>query len=340
MASTCRRHKGGKVPCPNDDHYVRLCYPLLMIHIVHSEATADAISMADVPGDIVVFSESLDDGALSATDMPQWAHLRAPYLVANAAYNNQDTAIAALTKMHEQLASALQHDEVVLWCQHDVSEQLLLIRMLSELARNAAPANLTMVSIDRHPAVANFLQFAQLPSQEIAALWPQRTPIARDAFEEAAAAWVAVTSQDPRAVAFIGKRARALPFLTGALERWLEEFPDTSSGLGRSERQMLSAIARGNKDIASLLVAAHAVDPRYPLTSTRALRLTNSLARAGLIAGSDGAFEVTADGKSALASSHDRVIATGVDTWFGGVHLHGKGPTWRWDNTSRKLTHR
>ena len=36
----------------------------------------------------------------------------------------------------------------------------------------------------------------------------------------------------------------ALPFLAGAIERHLEEFPDPTSGLSRTERQVLAAIAR------------------------------------------------------------------------------------------------
>ena len=36
-----------------------------------------------------------------------------------------------------------------------------------------------------------------------------------------------------------------MPFLAGALERQLEEFPDPTSGLSRTERQVLAAVARG-----------------------------------------------------------------------------------------------
>src|SRR5262249_39835372 len=62
------------------------------------------------------------------------------------------------------------------------------------------------------------------------------------------------------------RRTRALPFPAGALERQLEEPPDPPSGLSRTERQVLAAIARGEATAGALVDAVHAIDPRYPIT--------------------------------------------------------------------------
>jgi hypothetical protein len=229
---------------------------------------------------------------------------------------------------------------VVLWFEHDVFDQLLLVRMLSRYSQFGAPTTLTMVSIDRHPNVAQFLGFGNLKPDDMAALWPQRTPIAKDAFDEATSAWIALTAADPRAISFVAKRSRALPYLTSALERWLEEFPDVSSGLSRTERQMLAAIARGATTITEFMSAAHAIDPRYPLTNNYAAYVQSELLTAGLIAGTAGAVTITASGRDALASNHDRIASTGIDRWHGGCHLLGHGPCWRWDTSERKLVWR
>jgi len=97
--------------------------------------------------------------------------------------------------------------------------------------------------------------------------------------EHAITAWIAVTSADPRALPFLVKRIKAMPFLAGALERHLEEFPDPTSGLSRTERQILAAIARGVSDQAELVkTASHDIDPRYPITSTVLEHTLNTLA--------------------------------------------------------------
>src|SRR4029077_17211995 len=96
------------------------------------------------------------------------------------------------------------------------------------------------------PDIPNFLGLGQLKPEQLAELWPRRTPLSRDAIDEAITAWIAVTAPDPRALPFLTKRIKALPFLAGALERQLEELPDPTSGLSRTERQVLAAMARGD----------------------------------------------------------------------------------------------
>ena len=53
-------------------------------------------------------------------------------------------------------------EELILWFEHDLFDQLALIRLLARLARRGLPATLTIVSIDRHPEVPNFLGLGQL----------------------------------------------------------------------------------------------------------------------------------------------------------------------------------
>jgi hypothetical protein len=160
-----------------------------------------------------------------------------------------------------------------------------------------------------------------------------------------------VTSRDPRALPFLTKRIKAMPFLAGALERQLEELPDPTSGLSRTERQVLAAIARGEATATALVKATHAIDPRYPITDVVLLWTLHVLGRCGFIDGApEGApspaavqainVSVTARGREALAGAIDRVHECGIDDWRGGVQLTGKGPVWRWDGAQRRLIER
>lgn len=322
-----------------------------MIHITNGTTTSDLLSLADVPGEFIDFADALDQGPLLPLAAAAFREARAAFWLTQGGQPSPRVALGTIVSADQAIADAARASddgEVVLWFEHDVFDQLALVQILARMAQHGVPATLTMVSIDRHPTVPNFLGFGDLSADAIAGLWPQRTPIAKDALDEATAAWIALTAADPRALAFVAKRARALPFLAGALERRLEEFPDTSSGLRRTERQLLAAVARGATNVAELMTAAHAIDPRYPLTDTYAVTLLTQLRDAGLLTAPNAAvitsaatgFAITADGRAALATTHDRVAATGITSWHGGVELAGKGPMWRWDTAERRVVWR
>jgi hypothetical protein len=323
-----------------------------IVHICNGDGTADGLSLADLPGDLRVWADGLDQGPLLPGGREAFRLQRARFAAAAGWTPTVDAADAKLATWEESLDVG-GAEEVVLWYEHDLFDQLALCRILYLLASREpgdpeGPAlerigALTMVSIDRHPEIPQFLGLGQLQPEQLAQLWPRRTPVAKDAIEEAIATWIAVTAADPRGLAFLMKRVKALPFLSGAIERHLEELPDVASGLGRSERQILAAVGRGVTTAAAVQAEAHAIDPRYPLTDLQLGATLRWLAASGLVTGAGAGtaeaepLAITALGRQALAGAVDLVAEVGLDRWRGGVHLVGQGPTWRWDSSSRKL---
>ena len=315
-----------------------------IVHVCNGDSTADSLSLADLPGEIRVWADALNQGpVLPVADEEYWKR-RGEFLKSRG-HAGGEAKVAAYDRGVDEAAKA---EELILWFEHDLFDQLALIRLLARLARRGLPQQLTIVSIDRHPEVPGFLGFGQLKPEQLAELWPRRTTLSRDAIDEAITAWIAVTAPDPRALPFLTKRIKAMPFLAGALERQLEEFPDPTSGMSRTERQVLAAVARGESTAAAIMKATHAIDPRYPITDGDLFWVLHVLGRCGFV---DGAPEgpvspaalkalsvsVTARGREALAGALDRVHEHGIDDWRGGVHLSGKGPVWRWDGAQRKL---
>lgn len=303
-----------------------------IVHVCNGDSTADVLSLADLPGEIRVWADALDQGPLLPVPDAEHYRARAAFWSARGAADGG----AQLADWDRGVDEAAGAEELILWFEHDLFDQLALCRLLARLARRGLPQTLTIVTIDRHPEVPNFLGFGQLAPEQLAELWPRRTSLSRDAVDEAIAAWLAVTAADPRALPYLVRRIKAMPFLAGALERHLEEFPDPQSGLSRTERQLLAAVARGESGPAALLAASHAIDPRYPLTDTLCAATLATLRAGGFIEGD----EITALGRQALAGATDRVAEVGIDTWRGGVHLAGRGPVWRWDSAKRQLIER
>ena len=315
-----------------------------IVHVCNGDSTADSLSLADLPGEIRVWADALDQGpVLPVPDAEHW-RLRGEFWNSRG-LRDFDGRLAAYDHGVDEAAGA---EELILWFEHDLFDQLALIRLLARLARRGLPAPLTIVSIDRHPEVPNFLGLGQLQPEQLAALWPRRTPLSRDAIDEAVTAWIAITAADPRALPFLTKRIKALPFLAGALERQLEELPDPTSGLSRTERQVLAAVARGEATAGAIMHAVQAIDPRYPITDAVLHWTLHSLGRCGFLDGAPPAgaspdalkavhASVTTRGREALAGAIDRVHDCGIDDWRGGVRLAGNGPVWRWDGAQRKL---
>jgi hypothetical protein len=315
-----------------------------IVHVCNGDSTADSLSLADLPGEIRVWADALDQGPLlPVSDQEHWKQ-RGEFWATRGVRD----AGGRLAAYDHGVDDAARAEELILWFEHDLFDQLALIRLLARLARRGLPAQLTIVSIDRHPEIPSFLGLGQLKPEQLAELWPRRTPLSRDAIDEAITGWIAVTAHDPRALPFLTKRIKALPFLAGALERQLEEFPDPTSGLSRTERQVLAAIARGEATADAVVAAVQAIDPRYPITDVVLLWTLHALGRCGFIAGApDGVptpaalpslrVTVTPRGREALAGAIDRVHECGIDDWRGGVRLAGKGPVWRWDGAQRKL---
>ncbi len=321
-----------------------------IVHVCNGDSTADTLSLAELPGDIRVWADALDRGPLLPVGDAEHYKARGEYWASQGKGSAADHA-KQLADWDRGVDEATAAEELILWFEHDLFDQLALARLLSRISRateGRLPKQLSIVSIDRHPDVPNFVGFGQLKPEQLAELWPRRTPLSRDAVDEAITAWIAVTAADPRALPFLYKRVKALPFLAGALERQLEELPDPASGLSRTERQVLAAIARGEGGAAALMTGSHANDPRYPITDDVLVATLKTLGACNFIDGVPAAVNspstanptVTALGRQALAGAIDRVHECGIDDWRGGVRLTGRGAVWRWDSRERRAFER
>jgi hypothetical protein len=129
---------------------------------------------------------------------------------------------------------AREHDEIVLWFEHDLYDQLQLIQVLDALGDRPGPP----VSL-----VCEAEYLGTMRPERAAELFSLRNPVTRRHVAEASRAWAAFCSPDPRDIGTV--RAQALPFLEAALTRHLQEFPWTIDGLSLLERRVLEALQGG-----------------------------------------------------------------------------------------------
>ena len=152
---------------------------------------------------------------------------------------------ADLRARDERLEAAVEAGErVVLWFEHDLYDQLQLLQILAGLPDR--PVGVELICVGSFPGRPGFPGLGELEPEELASLWPVRTPVTNEHVRAARAGWDAFRGTDPRAIARMAATPDArLPFVAAALRRLLEELPGARDGLARTERQLLAAIAAG-----------------------------------------------------------------------------------------------
>src|SRR5436190_11150907 len=168
-----------------------------IVHVCNGDSTADTLSLADLPGEIRVWADALDLGPVLPVGDAEHHKARGEFWAAREPqHGSAADATKRVAEYDKQFDEAAGAEELILWYEHDLFDQLALVRLLARLARRGLPQTLTVVSIDRHPEIPNFLGMGQLEATQLAELWPRRTPLSRDAIDESITTWVALTAND------------------------------------------------------------------------------------------------------------------------------------------------
>jgi hypothetical protein len=320
-----------------------------MLHIHNGESTAGTLREARLPGEHFSFNEVLMEGPAPAGLTPeQWRKHRAGFLAAE--YDIElEKCERELLNAEKLLASFKEHDEVVLWFEHDLFCQVNLVYLLSWFSRQEpAPANLRLICVDRFPGMPGFRGLGELTGSQLTSLFGDRKAVSAEQFSLAARVWAAYCAPTPETLAgILSEDTSSLPFLRAALQLHLERFPSVENGLGRIENRALDLIAQGNSKFKNLFPAFANLDPVYGLGDAQfwncLRRLTEvnpplleiqwkGSARQGPENDFLGAsFALTDTGDAVRTRAADLVDTCEFDFWLGGVHLNRSLPIWRWD---------
>ena len=104
------------------------------LHITNGDSVGNTLKRF-VSGPVAITADPLHEGpAPAALEGDAWRALRARFL-ADGSLDSYVDAYRTLTEWDAAIADALKYDEVVLWFEHDLFDQLLLIRTLDLLVR-------------------------------------------------------------------------------------------------------------------------------------------------------------------------------------------------------------
>jgi RNA polymerase sigma factor (sigma-70 family) len=214
--------------------------PRMMLHITDGESVAGTLRQSAVPGEVRIFGDLMYEGPAPAglTDA-EWWDRRARFHSECFNLTLAET-FQAVKAFEDSLNIIPKHDEIVLWMDHRLSDQLILIMLLERFYRlHRGRSSLSLICVGQYPGMENFVGLGQLTGEQLASLADTRSPASEAEFALASAAWNAFTSTVPTDVELI---TSALPFLAPALRRHLEQFPSVENGLSRTEQQALSVL--------------------------------------------------------------------------------------------------
>lgn len=312
-----------------------------MLHITNGDSAGDLLAASGLGGDVLCWRDVLHEGPVPAgLPFAELGAVRAQY-IAGRGWGPAVEVAREFDERHAVLAESGAHDEVVLWFEHDLYDQLQLVQVLDWFATRDRGTRLSLV------CGAEYL--GRSAPERLVERFGERSPVSADQLALAAAAWNAFRSPDPTAIAaLLADDTLELPYLADALTRHLEQFPSTANGLSRSEHQALQVLARGGvPTVGDAYVASHheMEDPIWLGDSTFAAYLEDlaggdrPLVAVGLDEGDpmSRAVGLTTDGLDVVEGRKDHVRLNGIDRWLGGVHLRGREAAWRWDANGRTL---
>jgi hypothetical protein len=301
--------------------------------ITNGDHAAAAIGHAGIEGQVLSWMDVLHEGPVPADlSLNELALVRARFFTERD-WGTFEQMAAAFRQRDDRLRTCATEDEVVLWFEHDLFDQLQLVQVLDWFtARDRRPPKLTMICHDHFVGPAS--------SEQLQSDFTGRVSVTDNQIALAADAWAAVRSPTPEPwVALLQDDLSALPFLASALGRLLEELPGRD-GLARSERQILRVVADGARDPASAFVAAQALEEAAYLGDTTFLRYVTRLTDGPtpLLSQNETGMVLSEFGRAVLDGREDFVRVGALRRWLCGVRLC-RDNLWRWDPERRALRH-
>jgi hypothetical protein len=317
------------------------------LHVANGSATTRLIEAADIPGHVSIWADPLHEGPVpEGLSDAELLAVRARYLAGPFPDPTNDLwAWRAAIQRHQT------YEELVLWFEHDLFDQLNLIQLLTWIREHLPAAKpVTLVCIGSFPGRPAFKGLGELTPSEVASLLGDRQPVTGQQHALAERAWRAFRASAPGALDTLRHEDTSpLPFLKGAISRFLEEYPWQRDGLSRTERRLLE-LAEGGIRLLEAFPRMHQDETAYYVTDGSLASLAEELSRTspalltldtgGAANGRalDGAVALTHSGRTALAGALDRAEVCGLDRWLGGVHLQPGAPAWRWDDAEQRVT--
>jgi len=322
-----------------------------MLHIRCGTDILWKLDDAGIPGRKLSWSDPLCEGPVPSADRAALRPTRAEWLARHYGVE-RDSDLKELVEADAVVDDAGSQDEVVLWFEADLFDQAILLHLLPRLADACGRSTrLSLVTLHEYPGMMRFIGLGQLSASQLGELFARRVQVSPDMVAASREAWAAWVARTPELIAGIASRPTSpMTYLPAAARRMLEELPDARTGLSRTERQGLDAVAGKAPSLHAAFAASQDMEERpwqgdsmffatmWELTQGAAPLLA---ADGGWPTLSDGRrnpkLSLTTQGRAVLGGDADYWSIAGRERWLGGTRLGTGAADWRWDSSINAL---
>lgn len=323
------------------------------LNITNGDSAVGTLSEAGIAGKIIAWRDVLHEGPVDSSLSLNALSKRRARFISERGWGDFAHVSGDFAERDRVIQHLDSFDEVVLWFEDDLYDQLQLIQLVDFFSRGSPRRKkLALIQVDGY--------IPPLSSAKLKELDAARAPVTPDQYALAQKAWKAFGSDDPSGIArLLGENLSALPYLAFALWRHLEEFPSFANGLSRSEREALTAVEEGHTNpVAAFLECAQKQESIFlgdivfysyleRLSGKKNPLLTWSKGGAVVSPTAKNSrdfvrreLRVTQLGRDVLAGKKDWQDINAESRWLGGVEIEPGAKEWRWDADERVLVRR
>ncbi len=316
------------------------------LHITNGDSAVAIMKEAGITGTYLPWRDVLHDGPVpEGHSLESLSHIRADF-ISQCGWGNRETIYTGFSRRDDTLKSFTEFDNVILWFEHDLYDQLQILQILDWFYQHpeTLATRLSMVCTD------NYLGYCS--PQELISLRQYEKSVSDKQLYLAHKAWMAFTSQTPESWAnLLTIDTSALPFLKSAVIRLLQEYPSIQNGLSRTAQQVLQLMLEGENRLGQLFVknqhfeeSVYLGDASFCLILQRLLDTTMPLIQL-----SSGKTQIdtstlrtetatiTTAGHDILSCKQNWLDTAQLDYWIGGVHLKNDA-IWYWNDSTQTLS--
>jgi hypothetical protein len=277
-----------------------------MLHVTNGESAVQTLAGGGV-GPAIAWSDVLHEGPVpEGVSEDELCDIRAAFLQEC----GWGVAGAIAADMRARDAELLRANEVTLWFEHDLYDQLQLVQILAML--NGRPANLAQADTFIGP----------MRTDEFLPLCERVRPVTAEQYDVANRAWSAFRSADASAIPeFLRSDVSCLPYISSAFSRLLEERPGTIDGLSRTERQILQVVQTGPATFADVFLRTQAMEEAPFSGDSHIMLCAKRLSNCAVPLLTMDPWRLTEAGLSVLDGSSSHMELNRVDRWLGGMRF-------------------
>ncbi|HIO91729.1 MAG TPA: DUF1835 domain-containing protein [Leucothrix mucor] len=314
-----------------------------ILNITNGDSAIRIMQQAKLTGDFLPWRDVLHDGPVPAgLNLEELSKIRADFIVEQG-WGSADDVHNSFIERDKQLQAYQDYDEIILWFEHDLYDQLQILQILDWLAdQTLKSGQLSIICTD------NYLGYCS--PEEILALQQYKEKVSEQHLHLAKKSWHAFRSSTPQKWAdLLETDTSILPFLRKTILRLLAEYPSCENGLSLTAQITLKIISKEKLSPYDLFERYQKSEENQFLGDSSFWKLLNELLASNpplievptsenfaLKPKPEQQANITSIGEKVLLGECHYLEMIEIERWIGGVHL-SKGNIWCWDSGKESL---